>query len=169
MPNVETIIQGNNNSKLQKDTAVTATQTRSCNCRRKEDCPLKGECLRSNVIYKAEVMCDGNTETYTGLTSNTFKARYSNHKSTFNDPQKRLSTELSKHVWSLKDRKKDFVINWSILQNAKPYSNISKRCDLCITEKFIITCKPSLASLNKRYELVAKCRHQNRFLIGNVT
>ena len=44
----------------------------------------------------------------------------------------RLSApELSKHIWQLKDQKKDFTISWKILTKAKPYSNLTKRCNLC--------------------------------------
>ena len=34
-----------------------------------------------------------------------------NHKSSFRDPNKRLSTELSKHIWPLKDAKIGFYNN----------------------------------------------------------
>ena len=38
---------------------------------------------------------------YLGLTSSTFKNRYSNHKASFN----RHNTELSNYIWKLKETK----------------------------------------------------------------
>ena len=53
------------------------------------------------------------------------------------------STELSKYIWQLGDRNKDFNIKWTIVCRARPYSNITKRCNLCTTEKLmIINSKP---------------------------
>ena len=36
---------------------------------------------------------------------------------------------------------------------------MSKRCNLCLTEKYNIICKPSLCTLNKRTEILSTCRH----------
>ena len=71
----------------------------------------------------------------------------------------------SKHIWQLKDQKKDFAISWKILAKAKSYSNLTKRCNLCSTEKFYILYKPDMATLNKRNELVSTCRHKRNFLL----
>ena len=58
-----------------------------------------GNCLKSAVIYQATIATEDNrpAETYVGLTENSFKTRYSNHKSSFRDPQKRLGTEPETH------------------------------------------------------------------------
>ena len=79
------------------------------------------------------------------------------------------STELSKHIWTLKDSNTNFTINWSILATDPAYSNKSKRCHLCLTEKLYLVRakKPSL--LNKRTELISKCRHENKFYLANFT
>ena len=42
-------------------------------------------------------------KTYIGLTATSFKARYMNHKASFNNRAKSNQTELSKHIWKLKD------------------------------------------------------------------
>ena len=65
------------------------------------------------------------------------------------------STELSKHIWTLKDNNTNFTINWSILAIAPAYSNKNKFCHLCLTEKLhlIRATKPCL--LNKRTELIS--------------
>ena len=48
------------------------------------------------------------------------------------------------------------------------YSNISKRCLLCLTEKVVIATYENLEELlNKRSELMAKSHHNNKFLLSN--
>ena len=51
---------------------------------------------------------------------------------------------------------------------AKTYSNMGKKCNLCILERHFIICKTETCSLNKRNELASACRHANRFLIKKV-
>ena len=83
------------------DTAAAAT----CNCRQKNKYPLDGNCLQSSVIYQATVTRKdiNTTETYIGLTENDFKTRYRNHATSFRQAKHRNSTELSKHIWTLKE------------------------------------------------------------------
>lgn len=165
MPNIATIIQSHNRKTLSRK----PPPSRDCNCRAKENCPLQGKCLASGIVYRAKVKtsADDDGVNYIGLTENTFKDRLYKHKNSFKDEKKRKSTELSKHIWSLKDKKtKQFSIEWSIIDKAAAYSNGSKRCDLCLTEKFnIIFQKYPL--LNKRNELLSNCRHVNKYLLQN--
>ena len=76
-------------------------------------------------------------------------------------------TELSKYIWSLKREGKIFRVNWDVLRKAPSYSNLSKRCDLCLTEKLMIISADKSTLLNKRSELISKCRHQNKFYLSN--
>ena len=48
------------------------------------------------------------------------------------------------------------------------YTNVTKRCNLCIAEKYYIICQPQSATLNKDNELISKCRHNKKFLLKNV-
>ena len=105
--------------------------------------------------------------TYVGLTESSFKIRFANHKSSFNNPNKRASTELSKHVWRLKEAGLPFKITWKFLKQTSPYNPVSGRCNLCLWEKYFIICNPELATLNKRNELATSCRHANKFLLKN--
>ena len=75
----------------------------TCNCRKKEECPLPGKCTIQNVIYEAKVTTENDYKRYIGLTAMPFKKRYSSHKSSFNNRDKSNQTELSKHIWKLKD------------------------------------------------------------------
>ena len=44
----------------------------------------------------------------------------------------------------------------------------TKKCRLCLQEKFEILAYPNPDELlNKRSELVSKCRHVNKFLLAN--
>ena len=112
---------------------------------------------QSSVIYQATVTRnDNNTiETYIGLTENDFKTRYRNHTASFRHTHLRNSAELRKHIWTLKDSKIDHLISWRILSSSSPYNSASKRCNLCLKEKFLIICRPELSTLNKRNELVS--------------
>ena len=142
-------------------------QKKNCNCRKPDECPLEGNCLTAGVIYQATVSEQDKKETYIGLTENTFKTRYSNHKASFKNIKLRNATELSKHLWSLKDAGKEFNVTWKIIRRAKAYTNATKRCSLCLWEKFYIIYRSSMASLNKRSELMSTCRHAAKFLLSN--
>lgn len=177
MNNTKQIIDNHNKRILtasiqSDDTAATATtidNNKTCNCRQKNTCPLDGNCLQPSVIYQASVTRKDNntTETYIGLTENDFKTRYRNHTASFRHAKHRNSTELSKHIWSLKDNNIDHFISWRILSSHSPYNSSTKRCNLCLKEKFLIICRPELSTLNKRNELVSSCRHRSKALLRN--
>ena len=114
-----------------------------------------------NIVTTATI-----TETYVGLATN-FNERYRNHQSCFQRSNRRNETELSKYFWTLQDSNKTFQIKWKILKKCKAYSNISKKCNLCLYEKFIIICKKELCSLNRRNELASSCPHRNRYVLQN--
>lgn len=165
MPNMKSTMDAHNN-KIMK-TQTPEPEIKPCNCRKKNECPLNGKCRTPSIVYQAIVKSDKGEETYVGLTKNEFKQRLANHRQSFKKEAHRHQTELSKHIWSLKDRNIDFKIEWKILSHARPYSNISKRCSLCIMEKFYIICHPKMATLNKRSELTSACRHASRFKLKN--
>ena len=101
MPNVTQIISGHNKTILRRAAQTPQDQAiKTCNCRKKEDCPLKGTCLSEGVIYQATVTSPNNcTATYVGLTATNFKTRWRNHQTSFNNVKCKNSTELSKYVW----------------------------------------------------------------------
>ena len=96
-----------------------------------------------------------------------FKERYRNHQTSFRHTSRRNETELSKHIWTLKDAKKPFEIKWKVLKRCRPYNNVSKKCNLCLHEKFVIICRKDLCTLNKRNELASSCPHRNRYVLKN--
>ena len=107
---------------------------------------------------------------YIGLCDTSFKSRYRHHTCSFRNERYRNSTELimSKYVWSLKDKKTDYQIRWRCIRHARSYSNVTKKCNLCLWEKYYIICRPNMATLNNRNELVSSCRHAKKFLLNNV-
>ena len=167
MPNMKSTVDAHNKKVMTAKTRVP--ETKPCNCRNKNDCPLDGQCRTSNIVYQATVDTTTSIETYVGLSSTDFKQRFGNHRQSFKKEAHKSQTELSKHVWTLKDNNTDFTIKWKILSHAKPYSNINKRCNLCTMEKFFIICHPKMATLNKRSELTSTCRHASKFKLKNHT
>ena len=136
MDNMEKLTKAHNNKLINKNNNHT-TQPR-CNCRNKDDCPLPGKCTSQNIVYQATVTSQNEEKIYVGLTSNTFKTRYSAHKNSFIHPEKKHQTELSTHIWKLKDNNIPHSINWKIIKHARPYSPRTKRCNLCLWEKCYI-------------------------------
>jgi hypothetical protein len=110
---------------------------------------------------------DGDKQTYIGLTATDFKARYTNHKFSLTHSDKRNATELSKHVWKLRDNNTPYELSWAVVKKSYAYSNTAKMCNLCLNEKFYIICRPEMATLNKRSEIASKCRHAWSYLLGN--
>ena len=166
LPSAKSIITSHNKKILSPPADYIA---KKCNCRNEGNCPLNGNCLVSNVIYNCNIKHNNDVESinYIGLTENTFKDRFYKHRNSFKYSSKANCTELSKYIWESKNNNNiDFDITWSILDRAKPYANGSKRCNLCTSEKYhVITTTSNI--INKRSELVSKCRHENKFYLCN--
>ena len=165
MSNMESIIKKHNTKILNKKTQTT---DKKCNCRIKENCPLGGECLKKDIVYKATVKTDNNLKIYFGLTEREFKTRFNNHKMSFKNNDYAKSTELSKYIWNLKDRDEHFEIKWNIAAQAKSFRPGARRCNLCLMEKLLISEGKRRHLLNKRSELVAMCRHKNKFFLKSI-
>ena len=170
MPNIKQIIDGTNKEKLNSNAKSAPQNENACNCRKSEECPLQNQCLASGIVYQATVTetATKQKETYIGMTETTFKQRYANHKQSFKQEQYRHQTELSKHIWTLKDTNTAFDVTWKLIQFARSYSTSSKKCNLCTAEKFYILCKRSMATLNSRTEIITTCRHRKKSLLINV-
>ena len=81
----------------------------------------------------------------------------------------RLETELSKFIWDLKSNNQTYSIKWKVMKKTSGYNPISKLCSLCTAEKLeICKFKKKDKLLNKRNELISKCRHENKHLLANV-
>ena len=164
MNNMTQIIKSHNSKILNNNNIIN--ENPGCNCRRKAECPLDNQCLSRSLVYKASAIPTvAAKRKYLGLTEGTFKGRFNKHKTSFRHDKYQNSTELSKYAWFLQDNNDIYHILWEIVEKATPYSNITKRCNLCLTEKFHIITSNDTNLLNKRSELISKCRHENKFYI----
>ena len=166
-PNVRSIINGHNREMLEKRSPL---RSGSCNCINKDNCPLNGHCLTTNALYEAEISSTeykDNRKLYKGITELKFKARYGNHKKSFSNDKYKKDSELSKEVWKLKEKKVNFTIKWRVIKQFPAYNQSSKRCSLCQNEKLAILEHKEGSLLNKRSEIISKCRHQNKYLLIN--
>ena len=164
--NMGRIIKSHN----KKITTTKTTENLDCNCRSKQNCPMEGKCRSRNVIYKCIASVPNKPDkVYIGLTEGEWKKRYSCHKTSFKYKKLSKSTALSTYVWEIKEKEKiDPILTWSILKSVPAYNNITKRCPLCLQEKLeIISYKNPEELLNKKSELISKCRHQNKFQLSN--
>ena len=162
---MEQIIKSHN-----KKTIYPKSETNiPCNCR-KNKCPLDGKCRANDVMYD----CVASTSIepfkyYIGISKGEWKGRYNVHGTSFRHEKYEHDTLLSKYVWESKRSINEFPnLKWSILKTAPSYNNISKRCLLCLNEKLaIVTYPDDKVLLNKRTEMIAKCRHENAYLLSN--
>ena len=132
---------------------------------KKQGVPLGQKMFVKNIIYQAKItQKNQKIETYIGLTSTTFKARLGTHKTSFKNPDAN-QTSLSKHINKLKKKNITHSIKWEKVSSAKPFSPVSGICSLCTTEKFYITFKPGMGTLNKKSEMYSNCRHKKCVLL----
>ena len=153
------------------------TKAAGCKCRNKEECPIPNDCEARNVVYQALVESEGRTYNYFGLTSRTFKERYGEHKSDIkHEKGEKEGTALSSKIWQLKKTNKEYSIKWAIVDRPFPYHAGARFCDLCSSERMYIALgekgpwklPPGCVPLNRRSEILGKCRHKARFSLARV-
>ena len=71
MPNMQTIITGHNKKLLEKK---SSQQSKPCNCKNKDICPLKRSCQQKSVIYQADILHGNVTESCIGCSETEFKS-----------------------------------------------------------------------------------------------
>ena len=163
MPNMKGAINAHNKYILGSNAETLPPR---CNCR-KSVCPTMPEpCTTKNVLYRADVTSGNNTRHYIGAAATEFKTRWNNHKSSFKYQQYKSATELSKHIWQLKDENKPFDIKWRIIKKLKPSRPTNGPCTLCRHEAYEILRKNDNC-LNRRTEFMGKCRHQASSKLAN--
>ena len=143
---------------------------RNCNCQVKDSCPMNGNCLADHIIYEAEISPDDATlppKIYIGATATTFKKRYANHKKSFNHEKYELDSELSKEYWKIKRKNKNPKVTWKIVRKCPPFNRAAVKCYVCTAEKLEIALFKGSNILNKKSELISKCRHINKFCLKN--
>ena len=165
LPNIGKIISGHNKKNLTKEPPVENL----CNYRVQNSCPVANKCLLKNVIYQAIVKRQDNqkVESYIGLTSTSFKERWSTHKSSFKLQSHANDTKLSAYIWKLKREGVNFDLSWKIVSKSNAYNPSSKKCCLCLNEKYFIIYKSEMATLNKRHEFFTPCPHKKKYKLCN--
>ena len=170
--NISQIINSHNNKLFNKfHNQVNNNNINSkkieCNCKFQSDCPMNGLCSLDNVVYQAIIYPKediSDKKYYIGISSTNFRIRYGNHKYSFSHEHQKNQTALSKHYWGLKNKGLTPDIQWSILKRSSTPKSFDSRCNLCLEEKIHILLFPEpKILLNKRNELIARCRHRAKF------
>ena len=166
--NMRSIIQSHNNKVLNSDVQVVSNKPTHCNCV-KRACPLDGECRTTRcVVYHASVTGQNETKNYIGLTEGDFKTRYGGHIQSFNDPNKKSASTLSKYVWD-KGLQPDPNVKYTVLKRRTPYQPGSQNCDLCLSEKVaIMGIRKDKSYLNTNSELKKTCIHKYKHKLINL-
>ena len=136
---------------------------------KKAECPMEGNCQINYVVYKCVVTRPLPKKS---ISVGEWKSRFYNHKLSIKHKRYSSKRTLSSYMWHLKSTSSETRnLKWSVLRCTPPYSNISKKCLLCLYEKLeIVNYQNQKELLNKRSELLCnKCRHANKFLLKNYT
>ena len=160
------ILARHNSKILRKSETAQPKPKATCNCQKKEDCPVPGECNQNGAIYQTMVSsAGGRVEKYVGL-AKIFKKRYPKHKKTLLDESAEGQTSMSKYFWKEMHAGRAPKVTWKFLERNIPvFSPITNKCRLCLREKFNIILRPSEATLNSRQEIFGHCRHLQSELI----
>jgi hypothetical protein len=157
------------NAKILKNVKNEGEDRRMCSCRKKDMCPVDGKCLEEGVVYQAVVKReDGLTDSYVGLTENSFKDRWTKHKSSFRTRNPKNASGLSRYIWNLEDQNIQYEMEWKIISRAKPYDPASGVCRLCVREKYFIIFQPNMATINCKNEIAGPCLHKASRLLKKV-
>ena len=98
MPNMAMAIKRHNNRILNQEANVGGPTACKCDGGA-QNCPADGHCKDKWVVYSAKV------------TDRTFMNRRKEHLRDFEDPDSRVSSKLSGHIWDLKDKGLSFTLN----------------------------------------------------------
>ena len=165
MPNIKSAINSHNRKILH---SPVNNQSRTCNCINKANCLLQEKCLSENTLYQVDISSENfQTKIYYGISETKFKTRYSNHKKSFNHEKHKNDTQLSNELWKIKASKEEPVLVWKILGQYEAYNVNTKRCLLCLNEKLQIAIYRGNNMLNKRTEIISKCRHRNKYALAS--
>ena len=164
------IIAGHNRKLLDK---LAPKEVQPCTCR-KQTCPVQGKCKQECTIYQSTVTHSSpetgkkQTNTYIGLAATTFYQRHQNHKTSFKDRNHSTKSELSKHIWKLKELGLACELTWKIIDKGKKFSPTSKTCKLCTLERYYLIWRPDLYTLNKNKEFSDECLHKSFLRLSKV-
>ena len=172
MPNMKSKINQHNKKILRKRVSEAESKTpKRCNCPRNVECPLEKACLDKDILYTAKLssnLPNYGKKVYKGICSTTFKERLANHKKAFKNEIYANDTELSKEVWKIKRSGGQYSIKWCKDNNHQSYKPESMICSLCNQEKLAISLFKGDSLLNKKNEIISRCRHRAKFKLKNL-
>ena len=160
---MKTIINNHNKNILRKK---SSRNTSTCKCRDKEACPLNGQRQIGEVVYEGTLSSNQpnyKEKKYFGIAEESFKGRLYNHNLCFRNEFYKSDTELSKELWQMKMKNYSPKITWKIISLS--YNYRIRKCYLFLNEKLEITLSEGENLLNKKTELISKCRHQNKLML----
>ena len=96
MPNIKSAINSHNRKILHPP---VNSQSRTCNCIKKTDCPLQEKCLSENTLYQADISSENfQTKICYDISETKFKTRFSNVKKSFSHEKHKNDTQLSNEL-----------------------------------------------------------------------
>ena len=116
-------------------------------------------------IYHADVTNEANNDQKFcfDLAETTFKERYNNHKRDVKHIEYQYKTALTKYIWNVQNNSIKYNSHWKVVDNVYGNANLAM-CKLCLTEKLcIINHINDNKILNKKSELINKCRYLKKF------
>ena len=165
MQNIKAIINNHNMNILHQNKGIKD----KCNCRNKNYCLLCGKCLSPNIVYQKKHLHSNPTT----LTKFTLELQKSHSKilqphlplpttQSFTHEDYANDTELSKEYWDIK--RSNFIpkLTCNIVRECPPHCLSKRKCYLRLNEKLEINSCKGNNLLNKRSELINKCRHLNK-------
>ena len=170
MPSMAQAISKHNAQLLRSDRQLPSQP--ACNCRAGVgSCPVQGRCQQKGVVYRASVRetGTGQANTYIGMTGRTFKDRWKEHKHDIKSVSGTEKTRLSTHIWEIKDRGGTHDdVKWELIDRGPTYNPTSKKCLVCLKEKYHIMYTRDNTTLNKRSEIFSSCRHMAQKRLSSV-
>ena len=129
-----------------------------------------------NTVYKCIASVTAKPDKcYIALSEDEWKKRYYNDRKFFRN--QRYQSEIMLFIYVCEtNRTIDQIpsLKWTIITILPAYSNITKRCQLCLYEKYAIIAYPELENLlNKRSKIISPPPppprppfHQQKFLLS---
>ena len=76
--------------------------------------------------------------------------------------------QAPKYIWRCKGAGLNPTVSWEIVRHAPVYNSGNRVCQLCLEEKYQILISNCANTLNKRSEIINKCRHRAKFKLKNI-
>ena len=149
----------------------TAQIEESWNFRNKNNCPLDGKCLTPNIVYEAQITSNQLNyygKLYIETVETNSKQRFNNHTKSFNLEHYENYTELSKEYLTIKRNYFTRKVTCRIIRKCGPINTTKPKSYLCLKLEIFSYKEDNI--LNKRSELISKCKHQNKltFLLHDI-